>query len=291
MISLIDFILNLFRDPALAAEFNADPQRVLAEAGLGDVDPADCQALIPMVADFAPVSLDGMGGGAEDEDEEPAEDEAGRPSNDVQESTVIHNIRNVENTYNTREVDVDVDASHSIWAGGDAYAIFGDENVLATGGSVAAGEEVEDVRIDNSTDVDIEESFNDKSTTVEGDGNAVGRGNEVDNRSETDLDLDLEVDDIAIGENAANVEDSENVAVGEDNTAGDTEVEIEVEDSTLAGRDVDQSEEETEITLEVEDSTLAGGDVDQSEEENVDVDLEAEFEDSDDNELELAPVD
>src|SRR4051812_39754911 len=90
--SLLDFILSLFRDPELAAEFNADPARVLAEHGLGDVDPADCHALIPMVSDFSAVAFgggqgggdEGTGGGNEDPTpvQEHDSDEGGRPQHD-----------------------------------------------------------------------------------------------------------------------------------------------------------------------------------------------------------------
>ena len=34
--SLLDFILDLLRDPAAAEEFQADPEQALASAGLGD---------------------------------------------------------------------------------------------------------------------------------------------------------------------------------------------------------------------------------------------------------------
>ena len=257
--SLLDFILSLFRDPELAAEFHADPERVLAEAGLGDVDVADCQALIPMVADYSPVSYGGghSGGGHEDDDDHrphhrPDRDEecdddhdhGGRPNHDWNghghETAVIHNIRYVE-SHSTTKIDVDIDASHSIWAGGDAYAIWGDENVIATGGSVAAGDDVEHVAIDNSeTDVDVKDSFNTAKNSFNEDTNIADRGGRVE-----DNDVDVEVDDVTI------VNDSFNGA-------------------TIAGDDVDQS-----TNLEVEDSlngnttAIGGGDA-------TDVDVEIE---------------
>jgi hypothetical protein len=298
--SLLDFILGLFRDPELAAEFQADPERVLTEHGLGDVSPADCHALLPMVADFAPVAFGGGGGGGEgsgptsvsEDDQE--EEQGGRPQHDWnghgEDTAVIHNIRYVENHYST---DVDIDASHSIWAGGDAYAIWGDDNVIATGGSVAAGEDVEDATIDNSTDVDvdIEDSFNDNSTDVSGNGNALGNGNTLDNST----DVDVHVDDIAIGENAANVEDSENVAVGEDNVVGDTDLEvgditsIEVDDSFNDNNLADRGGEINEDSLVVDDSlnnndvAVAGDDVedvDQSSDLLSDNDLDVDLGDT-----------
>ena len=54
--SLLDFILDLLRDPAAAEEFQADPEQALASAGLDDVCAADVHAVMPMLADFAPVS-------------------------------------------------------------------------------------------------------------------------------------------------------------------------------------------------------------------------------------------
>src|SRR5688500_3684559 len=48
--SLLDFILNLFRDPEAAAAYAEDPAAALADAGLADVDPGDVDALMPMVA-------------------------------------------------------------------------------------------------------------------------------------------------------------------------------------------------------------------------------------------------
>src|SRR5690242_16535114 len=54
MMSLIDFILNLFRDQEAAAEYIANPQQALFEAGLGNVAPAQLASVaataVPSVA-------------------------------------------------------------------------------------------------------------------------------------------------------------------------------------------------------------------------------------------------
>jgi hypothetical protein len=296
--SLLDFILDLFRDPDAAAAYEQDPAAALSDAGLGDVDPADVAALMPMVAaDHAPAyggdhcgpddKGDDKGAGhhhpkpvqdADCDDDKGAghhpkpvehdhdkdDDHGGKPHTDWNghghEAAVIHNVSYVENSYSYShtDVDVDIDASHSIWAGGDVYAIWGDENVIATGGSVAAGDDVEDVSVDNSdnsvtdVDVEIEDSFNEDNstttttTTTIADSNVAVAGGEVED-NDTTVDTDIEVEDSFNG-------------------------------STVAGGDVDQS---TTTDVEVEDSfngnTLAGGNVDQSTTTTVDTDIEDSF--------------
>ncbi|WP_017207371.1 IniB N-terminal domain-containing protein, partial [Mycobacteroides abscessus] len=49
--SIIDFILNLFRDPVEAASYVADPQAALANAGLSAVSAAQVGAVMPVVAE------------------------------------------------------------------------------------------------------------------------------------------------------------------------------------------------------------------------------------------------
>ena len=56
--SLLDFILNLLRDPEAAEAYNANPQAALASAGHGDLSCADVDAVRPVVLDYASVSMD-----------------------------------------------------------------------------------------------------------------------------------------------------------------------------------------------------------------------------------------
>ncbi len=66
--TLHDFTLNLLNDTAARAAFANDPQQVLAEAGLGDINAADVHEVVPLVLDFVPVdtatadNLAGFGG-------------------------------------------------------------------------------------------------------------------------------------------------------------------------------------------------------------------------------------
>ena len=68
--TLLDFILDLFRDPEKAAAYAAHPQGALDAAGLSDSTPEDVADLAPMVADFATVSgwSGGHHGGRDDHD-------------------------------------------------------------------------------------------------------------------------------------------------------------------------------------------------------------------------------
>jgi len=256
--SLLDFLLDLFRDPAAAAAYASDPRAALDEAGLYDVEPDDVAALQPMVADSCSMPYGGQGGGEDDgpardagwtadeddEDEDP-EGNGGHGGHGGHEVTAVTHVRLVENSYNT-DVDVDIDARNSVWAGGDAIAIWGDDVVLATGGSIAAGEEVEDAEVDNS--VEIEDSFNDNSTTTNSnntDTNIADRGGEVE-------DNDISVDESFNGATVAGGDVDQS-----------TEVEVDIEDSLngndIAGRDV------VETDVDIEDSQVAGRDVNETE--------------------------
>jgi len=55
--TLQDFVLNLIYDPGARSAFELDPEHALQGAGLGDVTAADVQAVIPLVADYAPAAV------------------------------------------------------------------------------------------------------------------------------------------------------------------------------------------------------------------------------------------
>jgi hypothetical protein len=55
--TLHDFVLNLLSDPTSLTAFAADPQALLASAGLGDISPADVNAAMPLVIDYAPSQM------------------------------------------------------------------------------------------------------------------------------------------------------------------------------------------------------------------------------------------
>lgn len=49
--SLLDFVMSLVRDPAVAARYADDPGQAIAEANLAGVTSADVSALIPVVSE------------------------------------------------------------------------------------------------------------------------------------------------------------------------------------------------------------------------------------------------
>ena len=55
--TLHDFVLNLLSDPTALTDFAQDPQALLAQAGLSEITPADVNAALPMVIDYAPSHL------------------------------------------------------------------------------------------------------------------------------------------------------------------------------------------------------------------------------------------
>lgn len=59
--TLLDFVMALVRDPAVAAGYAADPARALAAAGLTGVTTADVENLIPVVADSLAMSTPAFG--------------------------------------------------------------------------------------------------------------------------------------------------------------------------------------------------------------------------------------
>jgi hypothetical protein len=240
---LLDFILDLLRDPTAAEEFQAAPARTLADAGLGDVclaDLDDVQSLLSFVPEVA-----GGSAGLTSLQAAPSVASASLPASVApaaavpltqvspaaasESEVVIERLRDIQQTY-TYNATTTVEVRDNIWAGQDVYEIFGDEAVLATGGSVSAGGDVDDVEVDNSIEdsFNIDDSFNPENSgntqigtgnvngddadvdldnsgnTVRGDGNAVGRGNDVDNT-----------------DNSVEVEDSTGVNVGRGNSIGD----------------------------------------------------------------------
>ncbi len=55
--SLLDFILNMLKNPQAQAEFRASPEQVLAANGLSDVSAADIRDTLPLVTDNRYVDL------------------------------------------------------------------------------------------------------------------------------------------------------------------------------------------------------------------------------------------
>jgi hypothetical protein len=297
--SLLDFILDLLSDPEAAAEFHADAQGALEDAGLGDLCAADVDAILPMLADFAPVST--AGGSSRGDDDEDGSNSGYRPDDDEDHGhghghgsdddddndgyLAIEHIKHIQNHYEYSPTTT-IDASHSVW--GDSYKIWAeDDAVVAVNGAIAAGDDVKDSDVDNS----VRDSYNE--IDVEGDGNAVGRGNEVEDsftaEDSFNTDLDVDIDDSFNHENSGNTVEGDGIAGGEDNEAtSDHSTEIDVEDSFNEDNSTEVEVEDsfndnsTDLDVDVEDSF--------NEDNSTEVDVELEDSFNEENSVEIEEI-
>ena len=169
--ALIEFILSLLRDPQLAADFEADPDKVLARAGLADICATDVRQVLPVVVDRPDVVVKPV----------PVIVPKPVPAKPVKDPEVVKHLQTVANNYHidNRSTIVDQSVNQNIWAEGDVTQVFDQEAVIGVGdNSVAAGDNalldnsttditVGDVAVGNEdTDVTVTDSFNDASTDV-----------------------------------------------------------------------------------------------------------------------------
>lgn len=162
--ALIEFILSLLRDPAAQAEFDENPEAMLARNGLSDVCADDVRAVAPVIIDRPDVHPT------------PPPPPKPYPNDVVKEiKTVTQNV-----TIDNRSTVIDQSVNQNIWAKGDVTQIFDNEAVVASGdGAAAAGDdatvdnsetdiETGDINIGNeTTDVTIDDSYNDQSTETD----------------------------------------------------------------------------------------------------------------------------
>lgn len=215
--ALIEFILSLLGDPAAAADFAADPDSSLARAGLTGVGGADVRSVVPVVIDHPsiverPVVIINPG--------------VSYPPS-IHQPEVVRQITTLMNSYtiDARTTIVDQSVNQSIWTeGGDVTQLFDQEAVLATGDqAVAAGD---DAMVDNSqtdlqtgdiavgnttTDVVVENSFNDQSVAV--DTVSEADTNESHNDASSSTTTTTEVDNSFNQDTDVDVDDSSDVRV------------------------------------------------------------------------------
>jgi hypothetical protein len=355
--SLLDFILDLFRDPEAAAAFREDPQQALADAGLADVSPEEVHDLMPMVAAYSPGHWNAaprpdhqpepdhcddddrpaVKPGDHHHDDDPAVEPAGHhdhhdhhPVKPVDhgdddgdkphhhapaagaETTVIAHVQNiqvthVENTFTY--VDVDIDASHGIWASGDADVIFGGDgdDAIVAGDGIALSDDAEldnedgEIAIGDTTTVIKDNTVIEDSVIIKDNNVAVGTEGPVAQDGSTveheDNDTRVDIEDSQVVVGGGQIGDNlENVGndYSQDN---DTRVELDQEnvgndysednDVTLENVGNDYSEE-TDVEVELEN---VGNDY--SEETDVEVELENlgnDYSEETDVDVELAPV-
>ena len=130
--SLLDFILNMLKDPQAQAEFRASPEHVLAANGLTGVCAADIHETLPLVTDNRFVEL------ANSHADSPSVVPAAGDSGIHGAIQYLHHI--------TRTYRYDDHGAHghepghvNIWAVGDVTHTFDDGHVAADDGHVGAG--------------------------------------------------------------------------------------------------------------------------------------------------------
>jgi hypothetical protein len=226
--ALIEFILSLLNDPAAAAEFEENPEKVLASKGLSDVCVDDVRAVAPIIIDRPDVHPKPV-----------------PPPPGPKPHTVEKEITNITQTFSidNRATIVDQSVNQNIWADGDVNQIFDQEAIVNSGDNgAAAGEDatvdnsdntttVGDVNIGNEeTNTNIDGSFNDESTNTETD-----IDNDIEdsgNDSSTDVAVDVEVEDSF--NDTTTTDTSTDVDVSNDgNFASDDATSISVEDAYI----------------------------------------------------------
>lgn len=183
--ALIEFILSLLRDPAVAAEFDADPDAALQARGLQHVTAADVCSVAPVVIERPQIIP------------APAPPPP-PPAHHPDGPSVIREIKAVTNNFSwvdDRDTIVDQSVNQNIWAHGDVTQHFDNDAVVASGDdAIAAGDDVDvDQSEDNSTTITAGNDANvgNETTTTEIDGSF---NEETDASTTTDNSTDVETD-------------------------------------------------------------------------------------------------
>ncbi|MDP9888853.1 IniB N-terminal domain-containing protein [Pseudarthrobacter enclensis] len=220
---LVQFLMHLFGDREAVQAFLADPERALAEHGLGNVGSADVDAAMPVVLDYAPITVNAAsfdrapnlgansawvgqpGATAAHAGALPAVYTGGRGlgqggnydhddhANAVQQ--LHHVVNHFSYTTNTTMLDdrgifTDQSVSQNIWAHGDVEQWFDNAAVAATGDhAVSAGDDAGARDAGNIRDTYSTDHSMDQSTHAGGD---AGMGSGQSDAFDTDVVLDTD---------------------------------------------------------------------------------------------------
>jgi hypothetical protein len=264
--SLIEFILDLLRDPEKLAEFKENPHGMLASCGLSEVSADDVRDAIVLAQDNDDVSFDrnystgsdkggDHSGGGHHAPPPPVEHP--KPGQDPVEY-IDKYVTNNHYTYNVDDRDTIVDNSinqNIDTGGGDFRQDIDTNSVVASGdGAVAAGRDISDSTITTGDDNIVGDGNNvvdgDDNTTAFGSGDATRTG-------------DISADDgsgVSVGGDATGSNDTVNSG-NEDNdtttTTTDTSDSYNQDNSTDNSQDNDSSVVDNSETV---DHTLSHND-------------------------------
>jgi hypothetical protein len=269
---LVLFLMGLFGNQEAAQEFLADPERSLESAGLGGVCSADVDAALPVVLDYAPITVNASsfdrsyntggngaatgGGGAVAVTPPPTGGGHGDHAHAVQQLHNVVNNYSYTSTVDDRDTITDQSVSQNIWADGDVEQWFDNHAVVASGDrAVAAGD---DVDMDDSNN--IEDSYNTDNSNDSSTDNSVNAGRDADvGNTDTDIDdsfntdLDVDVDD-SFNDNSDNsVDNSEESDVDIQDSYNDESIAV-TDNSEETTTEVAVVDSFNPVDVEVEDS-------------------------------------
>jgi hypothetical protein len=293
--ALLDFLMDLLKSPQAGADFAADPDTALQNAGLQGICAADVDAVLPVALDFGPVgnreyetggnsiggnatsgitggSASNAGGGGWGGGESSSSGggggwggggNGGGGGGGAEYAAAKAKLVSVVNNYSYLD-DRDVVNDQSV-----------NQNI-----GIVAGD-----------DVEFDQDFENESTTITGDGNIVAGGSVA--AGNTEYNLDLEIEDSFNEETEIDIEDSFN-----DNSDNSTNTVIEVEDSFNEETEIEDSfndDHSTEVDIEdsfndnstevdIEDSFNEETEIEDS--FNVDASVDASVDNSIDNSIE-----
>ena len=169
--SLLDFILNLLKDPQAQAEFKANPQAVLADNGLTGVCAADIHDTLPLVTDNRAVEQTSSHTSAPSAAPAPGESDT---------HAAVRYLSYITNTYtytDDHSTAIDESVHQNIWAAGDVTQTFDNNNVVSSGdGSVAAGGDISGSTVTTGNGDAVGSGAAAGTGNVTGSGNALGDG-------------------------------------------------------------------------------------------------------------------
>ncbi|KAE8762647.1 IniB N-terminal domain-containing protein [Georgenia thermotolerans] len=194
--ALLEFLMQMLRDPDAAERFREDPHGELHRAGLDDVHTDDVDAVLPVVLDYAPMRVDtsfqgaghagggtswggpGRGdrhqdGGRGPEHTERGDDDGWGGHGDDDHGHAVTQLTHIVNSYaytssvDDRDTVTDQAVHQNVWADGDVLQWFDNDAIVATGdGAIAAGGDVHvDAATDGSTNLEAHDAAVEIGTT------------------------------------------------------------------------------------------------------------------------------
>jgi hypothetical protein len=301
---LVQFLMSLFNNPAAVQEFLNNPEHALEGAGLREVSSADVDAAMPVVLDYAPITVNASsfdrdyntgrntswtgGNGGAGHTPPPAGGGAGNTAplagntyhddhaHAIQQLTHVVNNYSYTSTVDDRDTITDQSVNQNIWADGDVTQWFENEAVIASGDhALAAGDDLNvrdsyNTRDSHNTDNSIDNST-DNSLHAGGNVNVGNSQVDVDDAFNTDVDLDVADSFNDNSDNSVDISDNSDNSV--DNS-------VQISDAFQDNSDNSSVDSSTHTDVAIEDSFQDNSTVDNSTNTDVAVDTDVGVDDS-----------